>query len=115
MARTALTITELAGPFATDLDDLTFEAADTANQNKFTFTGDEIILAWNKDASPHNVTLTSVADPQNRTGHISTRSVPANTIAAFQATEIEGWQQSDGAFYLEADNAQVFFAILRLK
>lgn len=115
MARTAVTVTELSGPYATDLDDITFEAADAANQNKFTFTGDEIILAWNQDASAHNVTLTSVADGHNRTGNISTRSVPANSIAAFQASEVAGWQQSDGAFYLEADNANVYFAVLRLK
>ncbi len=114
MARTAFTVQPIAGAYPADLllTTITWTLADVVNQNSFVLTGREIILVRNDDVATKIVTLTSIADPQNRVGNV-TKSVLANGYAAFSAAELTGWIQSDGLFYLEADDADVFFAILR--
>lgn len=111
---TALTEQAINGPYDDALTAITWEAADVGSGNEFTLTGNEIILVRNTDASAHNVTLTSVADPFGRTGDISSESIAADEYKAFKATEIQGWRQSDGKFYLSADDTTVEFAILKL-
>jgi hypothetical protein len=119
MARaTALTVQQLTGPYPTALvlDDLTFAASDGgANDgDQFTFTGNEIIIAYNSGATPRLVTLESVADPQGRVGNV-TKTVAAGAWAIFQASEQTGWLQSNGMFYLNAAHLELQFAIVRLK
>ncbi len=116
MARTALTVQVLTGPYPSDLglDDLTWEAADSGNGNSFPFTGKEVILARNDDASGSLITLQSIADPTNRTGNV-TLTPATGDYAMFLASDLTGWMQSDGMFYLDAANVNVFFAIVRLK
>jgi hypothetical protein len=117
MARTALTVQQLSGPypFPLNLDTITFTACDVANGNDFPFQGNELIFARNVNgATPRNVTLTSVKDGLNRTGDV-TRQIAANGFAVFEARSLEGWLQSDGKFWLSGDNVDVQFAILRLK
>lgn len=116
MARTALTVQALSGPFPdpANMDNLVFTAADVANMNEFVFTGREIIIARNTDASPRNITLTSSKDPQRRLGNV-TKAIAASAFAVFQASDLTGWLQTGGRFWLEADNANVQFAIIRLK
>lgn len=116
MARTALTVQELSGPYpgALTLDALTWAAADVANSNDFTFTGKEIILARNDDASPQLVTLESIAGPHNRTGDV-VLTPASGAYAMYQATGLAGWIQSTGKFHLKAATTTVFFAIVRLK
>jgi len=93
---------------------VTWTAADVANKNQFALTANEIILIRNTNgAGAHNVTLTSVDDPYGRAENI-TESVAASGHRAFRATDLTGWRQTDGKFYLEADNAQIEFAILKL-
>ena len=114
MARTALTVQALTGPFpaALTLDTLVWTAADISNLNSFVLTGREIILVRNDDASGQLVTLTSVADDKNRVGNV-TKTVATTAYAVFAATDISGWIQSDGLFYLDAPDADVFFSIIR--
>ena len=117
MARaTALTVQVLSGPFPSDflMQGLTFAAADGgANDgDQFVFTGREIIIAYNSGASGRLVTLESIADPQKRVGNV-TVTVAAGAWAIFQATDLTGWLQSDGMFYLNAAHLELQFAIVR--
>ncbi len=119
MPRTALTVQTPKGPFpgtvaATDLD-YTYTAADVANKNQFPHTGREFIMVRNTDgAAPHNITLTSFNDPQKRPQDITTYAVALSGFSMFWAGDIIGWRQTDGNFYLEADDLQIEFAIVTI-
>ena len=118
MPRTAITVVTPKGPYpgtvaANDLD-LTQTAADVANKNSAVFSGNRMLLiAENDNVAAKTVTLTSVADARNRTGDVTSYSIGASEIAAF-VLEREGWCQSDGAFYCEAEHADVKFTVLAL-
>jgi len=119
MPRTDIAVQIPLGPFPTlpvaaNALDITVQAADVANMNQFTFTGKELIVVKNDDAGAQTFTFTSVADEQKRTGDITAFSLGATEYAAFMATSLKGWQQSDGKFYLQASSANIKFAILRL-
>ncbi len=119
MARTTLTKTTAKGSFPTlpvsaDALDAVFTAADVANKNQFLPGGKDLLVAWNSGASPYTITLTSAADPQNRTGDITTYSLAAGDIAVLGPLSTLGWVQSDGFVYLEASNAAVKFAVIAL-
>ena len=118
MARTSLTVINPKGPHpgtisANDLD-FSFTSADLSNKNSFTMTGRELILARNVNSGAQTITLTSVADPQNRLGTITTYSVGASEFAMFWAGDILGWRQSDGEFYLEGSHADIKFAVVKI-
>lgn len=119
MPRTALTVQTPKGPFpglvaANDLD-YTYVAADVANKNQFPLTGREMIYMRNVDGTtPHNVTLTSVNDPQKRVRDITTYAIALSGFAQFWAGSVVGWRQTDGNFYLEADDVQIEFAIVKI-
>lgn len=119
MPRTPLTVQTPKGPFpgtvaATDLD-YTYTAADVANKNEFPFTGREIILVRNVDgAAPHNLALTSVPDPQKRSADITAYAIALDGFSVFWAGDIIGWRQTDGNFYLEADDVNIEFAIVKI-
>jgi hypothetical protein len=117
MARTTLNKTTLVGPYPASVPadslDFNFQAADVANKNQFSPSGDDEIIMWNSGASPYTVTITSAPDPMNRTGDIATYSLAAGDIAGFRIKNM-GWVQSDGKVYLEASNAAVKFAIVAL-
>jgi len=114
MARTAFTVQTMTGPYPSNflMDTLTFAAADTVNQNSFVYTGREIIIVENTDASTRNVTLTSIADDLKRVGNV-TKAVTANAFTVFKASELTGWIQSTGLFHLEGDHAGLLFAVIR--
>lgn len=119
MARTALTPQSLPGstpslPLAADSADITWTAADNVNGNDVPHTGREIVLVRNDNVGAQTVTITSVADPYNRTGDITTYSVGIGEYAAFGPFDVAGWKQADGKLYLDASAADVFFAVLRL-
>jgi hypothetical protein len=115
MARTALTpntgvVTNPAAGAA-----LVWTAADVANGNKVALTGKELVLAWNTHATtPYTVTMTSAADGLGRTKDITTESIAAGDIHQFGVPQLEGWRQSDGTLSLNAENAAIKFAIVRL-
>lgn len=115
MARTALAVTQLKqNNYAVQAGDLAVPfASDLANGNAFQATGQEILLAQNTDAAPHNMTVTSVPDHLGRTQDIASYSVPANSSAAIEASVMEGWKQADGNIYLATDNALLKFAVIR--
>jgi hypothetical protein len=119
MPRTDLSKTTAKGSYpvlqpAADSLDIVWTAADVANKNQFSPSGNDLILAWNSGASPYTVTVTSVVDPQNRTGDITSYSLAAADIAVIGPLKTLGWVQTDGKVYLEASNASVKFAVITL-
>ncbi len=115
MARTVLTKTTIPSPYAGAGVAVTMTAADTTNQNSFPLTGREIVIAWNSGASSRTVTITSVDDRYGRSEHITAEAIAAGAIRVYgPGLALEGWQQTDGSLYLEANNAEVKFGILTL-
>lgn len=120
MARATLTRTTPLGPYPTlqpaaDALDVVMTACDVANGNQFLLDGPCILLAQNTDgAAARTFTLTSIADPQNRTGDVTAYSVGIGEIAAFKIDQVAGWRQADGYLYLSGSNAALKFGIIRL-
>jgi hypothetical protein len=119
MPRTALPIVTPLGsapalPLTAGSAAFVFTAADVSSKNAFPCTGRELVLVQNTDSGAHTVTISSVADPQNRTGDITSYSIAAGAYVVLGPFRNLGWQQSDGNVYLEANDATVKFAIVRL-
>jgi len=115
MARTVLTVTNVPSPYAGASAAVTMTAADTTNKNSFPLTGREIVIAQNTGASSRTVTITSVDDRYGRSEDIAAESIAAGAIQVYgPGLALEGWQQTDGSLYLEANHAEVKFGILRL-
>ena len=115
MAKTTLTKTNANGNFAAAFKVLTMTAADTSNQNDFACSGDDLIVAWNSGASQHTITLTSVTYPPGRSGTITAETIEAGVIKIFGPMKAEGWMQSDGKIYIEANHVEVKFGIIKLR
>lgn len=116
MARQTDTPIQLDGPYPSDLEltAVTWTAVDNSNGDQVVLTGQEILLFRNDNASSRTVTITSVADEKGRTGNL-TLSLNNGEYAAFQATKVGGWLQSDGNLYFTASGGDVYVAILKLK
>ncbi|MCL4528670.1 MAG: hypothetical protein M1282_04580 [Chloroflexi bacterium] len=120
MARTALTKYTALGafpslPLGALAADLTMAAADITNKNSCVATGNDLIIAYNSGLSPYTVTITSAASPNTkRTGDITTYSIAAGAISVFGPFSKNGWMQTDGNLYFEANNAAVKFAVVAL-
>jgi len=120
MARQTLTKLTALGTFpalqpAANSADLTMTAADTVNKEQFVASGNDLIIAHNTGASPHTITVTSVADGQTkRTGDITAYSLGAGEYAALGPFAKQGWVQADGKIYLEANHAEVKFGVVQL-
>lgn len=112
MARQSLTPATMPGSYGT-WTVFTFAAADASNKEQFTLSPGDILIIFNSGATPRNVTLTSVADRLGRTKDVGPTAVAAGAYAVFGPIQLEGWQQTDGKFYLEAAHAEVKYAILR--
>ena len=119
MARTNLAAQTLAGsypalPLAGGSADLTWTTADTVNQNMASLVNlKTVILARNTGAGAHTITVTSVADTLNRTGHITAYSIGADKVSRFGPFQTVGWANA-GKLDFEADSAEVEFAIIQL-
>lgn len=92
---------------------LTETAADITNKEQFVPSGDDLIIAHNTGLSARTITITSVVDERKRTGDITTYSIAAGGIAVFRITK-PGWMQTDGRIYIEANNAEVKWAVVQL-
>lgn len=101
-------------PIAADSADLNLQASSgssgsNGNQILWGDAGALVLIAQNSGASTRTVTITSKVDPYNRTGDISAYSLGAGEIAVW-ILERQGFYQSDGYLYLEANHAEVKFA-----
>lgn len=115
MPRTTLTKTTGVGPNPTAGVAVTMTAADVTNKNQFTLTGREILIVHNTHATTaFTFTVTSIADPYGRTGHITAESIAAGAIKALGPFSLEGWKQTDNYLYCEASDASVKFGVYTL-
>lgn len=119
MARTALSKVVPTGsyptlPLSAGAATITLTAADTVNQNSVPWGNAHrlLVIAQNTGASARTVTITSAADGLGRTGDISAYSIAAGGVAVLGPFERPGWAQADASLYLEANNAEVKFAIV---
>lgn len=115
MPRTSLTKTSSTGNAATAFQAVTMTAADVANGNQFSAEGNDLLVAQNTGASSHNISLSSVADLQGRTGNITNEAIAAGAIKIIGPLKTLGWCQSDGKIYCNADHAEVKFGIIKIK
>lgn len=119
MARTNIPAQSLIGaypslPISAGGADLTFTAADAVNGNSTPLVDNKtVLLAYNTDSAPHNVSVNSVADTLNRTGDITNYSVAAGKVAAFGPFKAAGWANSNTLQFSGAD-ATVEFAVITL-
>lgn len=116
MARQVDTPIQLDGPYPADLEltAVTWTAIDNVNGDEVVLTGQEILLFRNDNASSRTITITSVAGAEKRTGDL-TLALSQNEYAAFQATKLSGWLQSDGKLYFTSSGSDTYVAILKLK
>jgi len=99
-------------PIAANSLDLAEVAADTTNKQQCVWTGRELLIAHNTDASAHTITVTSVP-VRGRSGDITAYSIdPAEIIVLPLGTS--GYRQTDGKLYFEANHAGVKFAVLKI-
>lgn len=118
MPRVTLTKQVPLGPYPTlpvgaGTMTLTETAADATNKEQFVPSGDDLIIAHNIGASARTISFTSVADEQKRTGDVTAYSIAAGGIAVFRMKK-PGWLQTDGKIYIEANNAEVKWAVVQL-
>ena len=100
-------------PIAANALDVAMTAAIAADKEQFTASGKDSIFFHNTGAAPHTVTFTSVANPKdNRTGDVTADSIGAGEYGHFGPLEREGWVQSGGKIYFEADHAEVKFGVV---
>lgn len=114
MPATALTKSSAGGGYAAAGVTLTMTAADVANGNKFTASGNDLIVIENTGAATYTFTITSVADAFGRTGHITTENIVAGASKIVGPLPLAGWNQTDGTILCSASNAAVKFGIIAL-
>ncbi len=114
MVRTILAPSLLLTPYNLTPPVVTWVAADTGNGNRFLSTGKEILLAKNTDSGSHTFTVTSKANTKGRTGDMSAIAVAAGVERATQIFPQDGWKQTDGYIYVDASDATMYFAVLRI-
>jgi hypothetical protein len=104
-----LTPTALKGPYPAVLatGGTTITKTDRAASDTFTYTGKQILIAWNNGVTGvATVTLTSVANAQNRTGDIAMASIATGAMVVFgQFDRSEGWVDSNGTITVVASGA----------
>lgn len=113
MARVTHTAVASTGQYPTAPYTLTATAADATNFEEVAHTGQEVIIFRNSGASTRNITVTSVADNHNRTGNV-TFTLAAGAIKAIGPLGIDGWRQTDGKLYFQADHAEVLISVIRV-
>lgn len=119
MARATLTKKTPLGTLGTgyataNAADLTMAAANASDKEQFVASGKDLVIAHNTGAGARTVTITSSVDSDGRTGDIATYSMGAGEYAVFGPFDLDGWVQTDGKVYLEAEHSEVKFGIVDL-
>lgn len=119
MGRATVTRTSPLGPFPTlpvsaNALDLAYTAADITNFNQILLDGPGYVIAQNTGAIDYTVTITSAPDEKGRSGDITTYTISADDVMVFKIDQTKGWLQSDGYLYLQASNAAVRLAFIRI-
>jgi hypothetical protein len=115
MARTSIAQQAVSSTgYPTAGTNLTLTAADASNQNSTPFTGREIIFAINTHASTgYTATITSATDSHSRTGTIAAEAIAAGEIHMFGPFKADGWMQTGGVLYFDANNDSVKFFVVQ--
>jgi hypothetical protein len=94
---------------------ITWTAEDIANHSMFALTGRELLLIWNTHASTtYTYTPYQTNDERGRALTVSPVNIPAGQIDCYGPTDLTGYRQTDGNFYIDANNAAVKFAVITL-
>lgn len=103
-----------ATPLAPGSADLVFTpaGADYLDGAGVTMSGSDLVIVRNAGIDMATVTIYSVPDTYNRSGHISAYPLDPGAVAVFGPFARPGWMQPDGQLYLEADAPTVEFAVL---
>jgi hypothetical protein len=104
----------LGSLYTANAADLTMTAADATSKELTAHTGKVLVVAQNTGAGARTVTITSTVDGGGRTGDIAAYSIGAGEYAVFGPFDLDGWVQTDGKLYLEAEHAEVKFGVVDL-
>lgn len=115
MPRQTLTKTTAPGAYSGAWTAVTFTAAIFADKEQFALTGRELLLIRNTSAdTAYYVTITSVDDPTGRSRDITTIDIAFGATVVWGPTKVDGWKQTDGNLYLEAENTAIQYAVITL-
>jgi hypothetical protein len=114
MARQTHVAQDAPGSYPTVGVALTFTAADVANKEELTMTGQELLLALNTGVGAQLVTIETVANQRGRTADITADSLAAGAMHCYGPfTNKSGWEQA-GKLLFEADAVDVEFAVVKI-
>jgi hypothetical protein len=123
MARTPVVKSPLPAAFAVAGVTATVQAStggSGAAGQSAVLTGNEIVIALNTDTgATHTVTVTSAPDAEGRTSDITADIVPVCVgttpgVRVYQRFPLNGYLQTDGSLYFEANSALIKFIVLQL-
>ena len=111
MARATLTVQQINSPYGAG-SKITFTAANVADKNQYVAGNGDFVVVRNSGASPHDLTISSVACPEGRTEDV-VMTIPAGETWQTGLIPKTGFKQSDGYVYLEGNHAELLIAVLR--
>lgn len=94
-------------------------AMDATNGNSFIWTGREVLVFLNTDASAHTITINSVADPFGRLDtSLTTYSIPAvasgkSGVAVIEFSQGQGWIGSGNVVTMTTSSALIYVGVER--
>lgn len=114
MARDTVTAQSRASKQTTSITDLTFTASDAVNFEQVRWEPGLRIIWWNQSAdTAYDVTLEAAADDLGRDTD-TLLELGFGEICMTGDIQAEGWAQSDGYVHFKAENAAVFYAVVRV-
>ncbi len=101
--RTEITAQVLPGSYSGAGATLTFTAVDVSNKNTFRASGNDLLIVRNVSATlGRQLTVTSVADQQGRTGNI-VETLAALAVKIYGPFRNIGWRNTSGFIDLEGE------------
>ena len=107
--------TEAPGSYAADIQTVTMTAAQVAaDYNRFTMSGNDLLIILETAGAPATITINSEDDPMGRTGDLTTVALAANELAVFGPMKALGWRGATGYVTVRASTADVEFGVVQL-
>ena len=120
MARTNIVAQALIGAYPTAAqvsgDDMVLELTSTSDptDRKTTLIDNKtVLLAYNSDASPHTVTITSIPDALNRVGDI-VQTLEAGEIWVYGPCKSVGFNQTGNVLFIDVSDPTVQLSVITL-
>lgn len=115
MPRQTLVKTTAPGSYSGAWAAVTWTPAIVADKEQIAITGRELLLIRNTSAdTPYYVTIESVNDRFGREEDITQVDIAFGATVVWGPVALEGWQQTDGFLYLEAENTAIEYAVVAL-